>query len=109
MTLMELAEPPDPRRHDLAPVVTYAVSRRIAAGQPDYWDHATLLELAVLAKDEPKARAAASDALGALREGWEAETTTRNLRLIRQAREKRQEKVPWAQELEDAFTRKAGG
>ena len=32
----------------LLPVVTYAVQRRIAAGKPDYWDYATLIELAGL-------------------------------------------------------------
>ena len=52
ITLMELKEPPDPRRGQLIPVVTYAVERRIATGKPDYWDHATLLELDVLGKDE---------------------------------------------------------
>jgi tetratricopeptide (TPR) repeat protein len=108
VTLMEIADPPDARRHELIPVVTYAVNRRIAAGQPDYWDYATLLELAVLAKDEPKARDAASDAFGVLREGWEAETTARNLRLIREARAQRSEEVTWAKEIEDALTSKVG-
>jgi tetratricopeptide (TPR) repeat protein len=107
VTLMEVAEPPDASRRDLIPVVTYAVNRRIAAGQPDYWDYATRLELAVLAKDEAKARDAAGDAFGALREGWEAESTARNLRLIREAREKRHEDVPWANEIEDALNRRA--
>src|SRR6266568_7606812 len=52
VTLMELRDPPDPRREKLFPVVTYAVEQKIAKGKPDYWDHATLLELAVLAKDQ---------------------------------------------------------
>ena len=55
VTLMELCDPPDPRQQQLLPVVAYAVERRIAAGKPDYWDHATRLELAVLARDEAKA------------------------------------------------------
>ncbi|MDQ3814496.1 MAG: DUF4071 domain-containing protein, partial [Armatimonadota bacterium] len=62
VTLMELREPPDPRREELIPVVTYAVKRRIASGQPDYWDHATLVELAVLANDENKAAQSLGDA-----------------------------------------------
>ena len=89
VTLMELKEPPDPRRLDLIPVVTYAVERRIAGGQPDYWDHATRLELAVLGKNEDKAAQSLGDALANIREPWEPETTLRNLRLIREAREKR--------------------
>jgi tetratricopeptide (TPR) repeat protein len=107
VTLMELKEQPDPRREALTPVVRYAVERRIAAGKPDYWDYATLLELAVLAKDEARASAAFSDALANVREPWEAETTARNLRLIREAREARQEHVAWATELEEILTRRA--
>jgi len=107
VTLMELREPPDPRREQILPVVTYSVGRRIAAGKPDYWDHATLLELAVLAKDEQRANDAAAEALAAVREGWEAETTARNLRLIREARERRQEAFPWAKQIEEALTNRA--
>ena len=85
VTLMELANPPDPRRLELLPVVTYAVTRRLAKGTPDYWDHATLLELGVLAKDEAAASEATANALAAVRENWEPETTARNLGLIREA------------------------
>jgi hypothetical protein len=100
VTLMELKDPPDPRRAELIPVVRYAVERRIAAGKPHYWDHATKLELAVLARDEQEAGAALGDALAAVRGSWEPETTARNLRLIREARERRGEALPWAQEIE---------
>jgi hypothetical protein len=105
VTLMELKEPPDPRRAALVPVVRYAVERRIAAGRPDYWDHATLLELAVLGRDEAGAAAALADALANVREPWEPETTARNLRLIREARDRRNERVPWASNAEDALWR----
>jgi hypothetical protein len=107
VTLMELCEPPDPRREQILPVVTYSASRRIAAGKPDYWDHATLLELAVLGKDEQRAENAAANALAAVREGWEAETTARNLRLIREARERRQQPVPWARQIEQKLEARA--
>jgi len=100
ITLMEIKEPPDPRREKLIPVVTYAVERRIDAGKPDYWDYATLLELAVLAKNEDAALIALGDSLAAIREVWEPETTARNLRLIREAREKRNDKIQWAEEIE---------
>jgi tetratricopeptide (TPR) repeat protein len=101
VTLMELKEPPDPRRLGILPVVSYAVERKIAAGKPDYWDYATRLELAVLGKDEQKAAQALGDALAVVREVWEPETTLRNLRLIREARERRGEDVPWAKEAEE--------
>jgi tetratricopeptide (TPR) repeat protein len=107
VTLMELKEPPDPQRERLIPVVAYAVERRIAAGKPDYWDYATQIELAVLAKDSQQARVALRAALPLIREPWEPETTVRNLRLIREARERRQESVPWAQEVEHVLAAQA--
>jgi tetratricopeptide (TPR) repeat protein len=100
VTLMEIKEPPDPRREEILPVVRYAVERKIAAGQPDYWDYATRLELAILAKDEAKATEALGDALAHVREPWEPETTLRNLRLIREARERRGETVAFEREAE---------
>ncbi|THI85090.1 MAG: DUF4071 domain-containing protein [Nitrospira sp. CG24A] len=105
VTLMELKELPDPRRERLIPVVSYAVERRIASGKPDYWDYATRLELAVLAKNQDRAEPALADALAAVRESWEPETTARNLRLIREAREKRHEAMAWAIELENELSR----
>jgi tetratricopeptide (TPR) repeat protein len=107
VTLMELRDPPDPRRDELLPVVRYAVGRRVAGGKPDYWDHATRLELAVLARDEAAAAEALGDALAAVREPWEPETTARNLRLIREARERRGEPVPWAAGVERELERRA--
>jgi tetratricopeptide (TPR) repeat protein len=107
VTLMELREPPDPRREQLIPVVSYAVERRISAGKADYWDHATRLELAVLAADESRASEAISTTLAAVRERWEPETTARNLRLIREARERRGEGVPWMKQLESTLETRA--
>jgi hypothetical protein len=103
VTLMELKEPPDPRREQLVGVVAYAVERRIAAGTPDYWDFATRLELAVLANDEQHARAALGEALASVRERWEPETTARNLRLIREARDRRGVSTTWLAQMEQAL------
>jgi tetratricopeptide (TPR) repeat protein len=103
LTLMEVRDDPDPRRLDLLPVVAYAVRRRIAAGKPDYWDHATLLELAVLGKDKAKAITALGAALALRPVDWMRETTARNLRLIAKGRARRGESVPWADELERAL------
>ena len=107
VTLMEIKEPPDPRRTKIIPVVKYAVDRRIAAGKPDYWDYATRLELAILAKDKDSAIESVSTALPLLREPWEAETTIRNLRLIREARERRQDIAEWTKEMEQALEKRS--
>jgi hypothetical protein len=89
------------------PVVTYAVERRFAVGEPDYWDHATILELAILIKDQQKAKSALGRVLASVRESWEPETTARNLRLVREVREQRHETVPWAKPIEEELERKA--
>jgi hypothetical protein len=106
ITLMEIADPPDDRRTQILPVVTYSVERKIAVGSPDYWDYATRLELAVLAIDEARSVEALADTLSAVREPWEPKTTARNLRLIREAREARGTPVPWATRLEEALERR---
>lgn len=107
VTLMELKDPPDERRTSLIPVVAYAVDRRITTGKPDYWDHATQLELAVLGRNEAVATSAGGRAIAVVREKWEAETTVRNLRLIREARARRGEGVSWADQIERALSAKA--
>jgi tetratricopeptide (TPR) repeat protein len=105
ITLMEINEPPDQRRLQLITVVEYSVERRIATGKPDYWDYATLLELAVLGKDKQKAIKSLSSALALLRESWEAETTLHNLQLISEARERRKDTVEWTNQIEQALKR----
>jgi hypothetical protein len=105
VTLMELHDPPDPERNKLIPVVRYSVERRIAGTVPDYWDWATLVELAVLAKDEAGARSASGQALAAVREPWEPETTMGNLRLIREARVRRGEVALSAAVIAGSITR----
>lgn len=108
VTLMELQNPPDDRRNQLIPVVSYAVERRLASGQADYWDYATRLELAVLAKDENAAKRALSTALAMVREIWEPKSTANNLALIREARQHHGDDVPWAKNIEQELLRKAG-
>jgi hypothetical protein len=103
VTLMVLKQPPDARAEGLIPVVRFAVEQRLKGSQPGYWDHATRLELAVLGVDQAAAEQAAGDALATLPAGWAAETTARNLRLIREARAARGQNLHWDEEIERAF------
>jgi len=103
VTLMEIKKNPDPRRMDLIPVVKYSVERTIANGIPNYWDYATLLEIAILAKDKESSFNYLSKALSLVREQWEGATTLRNLRTIREAREKRNELIEWTKKVEHYF------
>lgn len=107
--LMELHDPPDPRRDELLPVVAYSMKRRIESKQPDYWDYATVVELAVLNRDQDAARAAVADAVTAVRESWEPKSTLATLRRLRQARETRGERADWMTELEQTLETAADG
>lgn len=106
--LMELRDPPDPRRDELLPVVTYSVKRRIQSKQPDYWDYATVLELAVIDRDEDAVGAALADAVTAVRESWEPKSTLATLRRLRQARETRGERADWMTDVERTLEIAAG-
>jgi hypothetical protein len=107
VTLMEMSAKPDPRQAEILPLVRYAAARK-AAKAPDYWDHATLLELAVLARDADDAADRLGDALAAAHAPWELETTSRNLMLIREMREGRGEDAAWIKRLEDTLVERAG-
>jgi hypothetical protein len=108
VTLMELKRPPDPRRREILPVVYYAVEQRIRSGSADYWDYSALLELTVLANDEAKGADALGRSLAWVREAWEPRTTARNLRLIREARQRRDAEVPaWTERAESELLKAA--
>jgi len=91
VTLMEIRDPGGQAQQDLLPVVRYAALRRIYTGSPDCWDHATRLELGVIARNRDEATTGARAALAAVRETWEPESTANNLSLIRRSRAERGE------------------
>ncbi len=84
---------------ELLPVVRFAVAQRLKSVKADYWDHATMLELAVLDGNGDGARNHLSDALVAVREVWEPRTTANNLSLIRNARRNRGLEEHWLDEI----------
>jgi hypothetical protein len=100
VSLMEMQDKPDPRQQQILPVVRYSAVRK-AEKNADYWDYATLMELAVLAKDPDDADEQLSEALGLARATWELESTARNLALIRSVRTARGEDASWIKGLED--------
>jgi tetratricopeptide (TPR) repeat protein len=100
VTLMEIREPGGAEQQALVPVVRYANRRRIEGGAPDYWDHATRVELGVAGRDRDEALAGATAALAAIREPWEPKSTAYNLSLIRESRAERGETIDWADEIE---------
>jgi hypothetical protein len=74
---------------------------------PDYWDYATLLELAVLADDREDAHDKLSEATALQCEAWMLESSARNLALIRKVREARNEDAAWIGDLESELLAKA--
>jgi hypothetical protein len=108
VTLMEIKDPPDERRMEILPVVRYAVDRKIARGKSDYWDYATLVELAVVASDREQVKSILPRAVASIREKWEPETTASNLTLIREAREGRNMDQSWIRNIEEILMKHAG-
>jgi MAP3K TRAFs-binding domain len=106
VSLMEMLNPPDARQGRILPVVRYAALQK-AKKDPDYWDYATLLELAVLGRDQQDAENQLGEALAVARAAWEVESTARNLRLMREMRSARGEDAAWIKGLEDALGRHA--
>jgi tetratricopeptide (TPR) repeat protein len=96
------------KRDRLVPVVRFAVEQRLRTKAPDYWDYATMLELAVLGNDRDLADENLDSALAIANETWMPETTSRNLSLIREFRAGRGEDVSWLDEIISALNRKAG-
>jgi hypothetical protein len=85
----------------LQPVVLFAVGRRGGLGSGDYWDVATVLELAVIGKD----RRLAEQAMGRIEllepDRWERATTATNLTTLAEAFEAAGDAPPWVLETRD--------
>lgn len=99
VTLMEVGDEVDDRQPEVLPVVKYSVKRRLDNKYPEYWDYATLLELHVIAGEKEEAEKVLSSCITEIRESWEPETTARNLRLLKDAKESRGEDVGWVSEI----------
>ena len=93
-------------KETLIPVVRFAVLRRLEGATADYWDHATMLELDVLENQPGQAASHLGQALAAVRESWEPETTQNNLQLIADARADRDEATEWLGEIIKALEKK---
>jgi tetratricopeptide (TPR) repeat protein len=91
------------RKAELLPVVRFSVNQRLKSAKPDYWDHATLVEIAVLEGNAQAAGQHLSDAIASIREPWEPKTTANNLSLIREARHDRGIEEGWVNDIVTAL------
>jgi tetratricopeptide (TPR) repeat protein len=72
----------------LLPLVSFAVARRGGVSSADYWDLATVLELACISEDWATANRVIPKAVLAATDSFKTATTLDNLRLLKQARER---------------------
>jgi uncharacterized protein DUF4071 len=72
----------------LLPLVSFAVERRGGASSGDYWDLATVLELACIGEDWASANRILPKAILAATNSFKTATTLGNLLLLKQARER---------------------
>lgn len=110
VTLLDIEGSPESqaKKQELIPIVRFAVQQRIRGGNCDYWDCATLLELAVLASNADEAATDLSDALARVREPkFEPKTTANNIRLIQSARKQRGSAEPWLDDIIGALEARA--
>jgi len=83
----------------LVPLVSFAVARRGGASSSDYWDLATVLELACIGNDWNAAARVLPRTLAAARESWMPKTTLGNLAMLKQARVRQGHPLPQLDEI----------
>lgn len=81
------------RAEKLLPLVTFAAARRGGIESSDYWDVATIFELACIGRDFPTAKKAMNKAMVLADASWKLQTTAGNLRLLINAQERRGDAV----------------
>jgi MAP3K TRAFs-binding domain len=96
------------QKERLLPVVRFAAEQRLGGANPTYWDHATILELAVLASDVEKALDVLDDVVATYTESFQPETTAGNLRIIDEGRRRRGMSTEWMQPIIEALDVAAG-
>jgi tetratricopeptide (TPR) repeat protein len=75
----------------LTPLVSFAVARKGGASSSDYWDLATVLELAVIGRDEKMAMSVMPKVLARAAASWMVKTTADNLDLIKDLRKEKED------------------
>jgi hypothetical protein len=93
------------RARELSPVVAFAVAGRRGLESHDYWDLATVLELAVVNLDAPTARAALRRLLYVGAPAWQLRATLENLERLQTAHRNREADPAWLVEIIERLRR----
>lgn len=99
VTLMNIKG--DKRMHNLAPAVLYATENKIKSKTPDYWDYATVIELAVISNDTKSAAEYLGKVMTLPFNPFERKSTIGNLKLIIDKKKNDGEDVKWIEEIAD--------
>ena len=94
--------------HEVLPVVRYAAAQK-ARRSADYWDYATLLELAVIGRDVDDVQQQLGEVLAIVNDDmppWQLKTTEEQIGLIREMRTARGEETGWLKDVEDTLRAK---
>lgn len=75
----------------LTPLVSFAVARKGGASSSDYWDTATILELALIGRDEKVALSVLPRVLVNAEASWMAKTTADNLEMLKDLRAEKED------------------
>jgi len=102
ITLMVLAN--DGRYVDYIHAVKLAVKLKMRKKQPDYWDHATLLELAIIEQNPTEAKDNLLNALADKTEDWMPKTTIKNVNKLKTAFAKQGKETAFIDEIIEALT-----
>jgi hypothetical protein len=105
VSLMEMLDKPDPKQAEILPVVRYAATQK-ARRSADYWDYATLLELAVVGRDIEDVQQQLGEVLAIVNDDtppWQLKTTADQLAMIREGRAARGEDTGWLQDVENTL------
>ncbi len=105
VSLMEMLDKPDPQQAEILPVVRYAATQK-ARRSADYWDYATLLELAVVGRDLDDVQQQLGEVLTIVNDDtppWQLKTTADQLAMIREGRAARGEDIAWLQDVENTL------
>ena len=97
ITLMDISG--DERKDKVLPIVEYALKQKMKQSS-DYWDYATLLELAIIAEDKEKTDEILFDVIDNIREPFEPKTTVNNIKMLLGNKQKRKnEDFSWISEI----------
>ena len=83
----------------MAPVVEFSIERKMERMKPDYWDYASLLEIALIENDNEKAKLLLGKIITTAPDTWMIDTTLNNFKVRVDYRKERGQEVQFEESL----------